>query len=147
MVILVPPAAGLGLSTSLATGLPAAELLAAGLALAETLAGALGAAEGLLGAPPQAASRSIKGPTGVSHLMARILHARSDSLTPALSRCGGRGSQNQGSTVAWITPGTPLPPTELMAVWTSCRPKRWVHISSSGNLPEPMQRSASSTEL
>ena len=38
----------------------------------------------------------------------------------------------QGSREAWITSGTPWPPTDLMARSTSLSPKRWVVILSSG---------------
>src|SRR4051812_18133362 len=51
---------------------------------------------------------------------------------------------SHGMSEAWITSGTPCPPTDLIARSTSFRPKRWVVIFSSGKRFDANCASASS---
>ncbi len=74
-------------------------------------------------------------------------------LRPASTRadnvsCPPGGSAHvHGMSEAWITSGTPSPPTDLMARSTSLSPKRWVVTSSSGKRFEASCASASSQAL
>src|SRR5437660_4681473 len=54
---------------------------------------------------------------------------------------------SHGISEAWITSGTPSPPTERMARSTSSSPKRWVVIRSSGKRLEASCAKASSQAL
>ena len=56
-------------------------------------------------------------------------------------------AHNHGISEAWITSGTPLPPTERMARSTSLSPNLWVVTSSSGKRLEASCSSASSQAL
>src|SRR5262249_41400058 len=66
-----------------------------------------------------------------------------------VARCGhgACGSYFQGIRDAWITSGTPWPPTERIARPTSFNPKAWVVIFSSGKRLEASCCSASSQAL
>src|SRR5947209_17289235 len=57
------------------------------------------------------------------------------------------GFYSQGMSDAWITSGTPWPPTDLMARSTSLSPNLWVVIFSSGKRFEASCASASSHAL
>ena len=59
----------------------------------------------------------------------------------------GRPNYCQGISDAWITSGTPSPPTDLMARSTSFSPNLWVVTFSSGKRLEASCASASSQAL
>src|SRR5688500_684478 len=70
-----------------------------------------------------------------------------DLGTDAARIAGGDGDFGlhcQGMSEAWITSGTPCPPTDLIARSTSFRPKRWVVTFSSAKRFEASCCSASS---
>ena len=60
---------------------------------------------------------------------------------------GGRVTYVQGISEAWMTSGTPSPPTDLMARSTSFNPNRCVVTSSNGNRLDASCASANSQAL
>src|SRR5215831_12897868 len=83
----------------------------------------------------------------------RIERGLDADLRPNARRVAGRdrndgvGSHSHGISEAWITSGTPCPPTERMARSTSLRPNLWVVTRSSGKRLEASCASASSQAL
>ena len=85
---------------------------------------------------------------GVAHLaIERGLEADLRSDARRIARGDGDDCYCHGISDAWITSGTPWPPTDRMARSTSFSPKRWVVTFSSGKRFEASCSSASSQAL
>src|SRR2546430_13023655 len=92
--------------------------------------------------PPAAGAASIsRGKRFVAHAWTPIFHIG------GAERMREGGFYSQGMSDAWITSGTPWPPTDLMARSTSFSPNLWVVTFSSGKRFEASCASASSHAL